>query len=85
MGKLVFDDTAHDQAVMTIDNLNQRIEEVKPLTRNLSDLKFYLQAEASYNTDLENANYKFLIRIEPRPWKFYEGAGLPYRTRRPRS
>src|SRR5258708_1241696 len=31
MGKLVFEDTLHDKAVSTIDNLNQRLEELKPV------------------------------------------------------
>ncbi|MBA3708275.1 MAG: MCE family protein [Planctomycetes bacterium] len=79
VGKLVFEDTLHDKAVQTIDNFNQRLEEVKPITSGFSQLKFYGGIEAGINADTGVSDSYAYLRIEPRPWKFYEG-GVSYRT-----
>ncbi|MBA2482812.1 MAG: MCE family protein [Planctomycetes bacterium] len=79
VGKLVFEDTLHDKAVQTIDNFNQRLEEVKPITSGFSQLKFYGGLEAGANADTGATDSYAYLRIEPRPWKFYEG-GVSYRT-----
>jgi hypothetical protein len=79
IGKLVFEDTLHDKAVAAIDNFNQRLEEVKPVTSGFSDLKLYLGADGGINTHTGAGYYGAYLRIEPRPWKFYQG-GITYRT-----
>jgi hypothetical protein len=40
IGKLVFEDTLHDKAVQAVESLNERLEEIKPVTRGFSELKF---------------------------------------------
>ncbi len=79
IGKMVFEESLHDKAVATVDNINQRAEEVKPVTRDFAELKFVLGVEGGQDVRTgagEGAGY---LRIEPRPYKFYE-AGLVYRT-----
>jgi methyl-accepting chemotaxis protein len=79
VGKLVFEDTLHDKVVAAVDNFNQRLEEVKPVTSGFSDLKLYLGADGGINTHTGAGYYGAYLRIEPRPWKFYQG-GITYRT-----
>jgi ABC-type transporter Mla subunit MlaD len=79
VGKLIFEDTLHDKAVQAVDSLNQRLEEIKPVTRGFSELKFYLGAEGGEDTHSGVATYGAYLRIEPAPWKFYQG-GVSYRT-----
>jgi ABC-type transporter Mla subunit MlaD len=79
VGKLVFEETLHDKAVQTIDNFNQRLEEVKPITSGFSQLKFYGGLESGINAESGVTDSYAYLRIEPRPWKFYEG-GVSYRT-----
>jgi ABC-type transporter Mla subunit MlaD len=79
VGKLIFEDTLHDKAVEAVDSLNQRLEEIKPVTRGFSELKFYLGVEGGDDVHSGVATYGTYLRIEPAPWKFYQG-GVSYRT-----
>jgi len=79
LGKLVFEDTLHDKAVTTLDNFNQRLEEIKPVTSGFSELKFYGGIDAGMNSSSGVTDTYVYLRIEPRPWKFYQG-GISYRT-----
>lgn len=79
LGKLVMDDTAHDKLETTLDAAQQRLEEIKPFTQGLSDLRFYGGIAAGGNVRSGVAIEQAYLRIEPRPWKFYE-AGISYRS-----
>jgi ABC-type transporter Mla subunit MlaD len=79
LGKLVFEDTLHDKAVATLDNVNQRAEELKPVTAPLATLKFWGGIEAGGDARTGATDTYAYLRIEPRPWKFYQG-GVSYRT-----
>lgn len=79
MGKLVFEDTLHDKAVAAVDSFNDRLEEVKPVTSGFSDYKIFLGVGGGVNANSGSAVYGAYLRIEPKPWKFYEG-GVSYRT-----
>jgi hypothetical protein len=79
IGKLVFEDTLHDKAVQAVENLNERLEEIKPVTRGFSELKFLLGVEGGEDVRSGVATYGAYLRIEPAPWKFYQG-GISYRT-----
>ncbi len=79
VGKLVFEDTLHTKAVQATDNLNQRLDEVKPFTSGLSDLKFYAGLDGGWNFDTESGTGGAYLRVEPRPWKYYQG-GVSYRS-----
>ena len=79
VGKLVFDDTLHDKAVQAVDSLNDRLEEVKPLTGGFSETKLWLGVGGGTDVRSGSSTYGAYIRYEPKPWKFYEG-GLSYRT-----
>jgi ABC-type transporter Mla subunit MlaD len=79
LGKLVFQDTLHDSAVAATTNLNQRLEEVKPFTSGLIDLKLYAGVYGGTNTETEASTAGAYLRIEPRSYKYYEG-GISYRT-----
>ena len=79
LGKLVMEDTAHDKLVTTLDSAEQRLEEIKPFTQGLSDLKFFGGITSGINTRSGVAISEAYLRIEPRPWKFYE-VGVVYRS-----
>ncbi|MBA3698823.1 MAG: MCE family protein [Planctomycetes bacterium] len=79
IGKLVFEDTLHDKAVNAVDSFSDRLEEVKPVTSGFSDFKFYLAAAGGSNADSGVTTYGAYLRLEPKPWKYYE-AGVSYRT-----
>jgi phospholipid/cholesterol/gamma-HCH transport system substrate-binding protein len=79
VGKLVFEDTLHTKAETMLDNANQRLEEVKPLTQGFSELKFIGGLSAGNNLDSGVTIGEAYMRLEPRPWKFYE-VGVVYRT-----
>lgn len=79
IGKLVMEDTAHDKVETVLDSAQARLEEVKPFTQGLSDLKFYGGVDSGINTRSGVTISNAYLRIEPRPWKFYE-AGVAYRT-----
>lgn len=78
IGKLVFEDTLHGKAEDALTSVSQRMEELKPLTAGISDLRFYIGVEGAYNTDAESAQGSVYLRLEPRPWKLYE-FGITYR------
>ncbi|MFM2092810.1 MAG: hypothetical protein RLZZ127_3299, partial [Planctomycetota bacterium] len=40
LGRLVMEDTVHDKATATLDSLQQRLDEVKPVTSGFADLRF---------------------------------------------
>ncbi len=82
LGKLVFEDTLHEKAVLAADNFNQRMEEIKPITSGFTTLKFIGGIEAGINTESGVTDTYAYLRIEPRPWKFYQG-GISYRTAPP--
>ncbi|MBA3936350.1 MAG: MCE family protein [Planctomycetes bacterium] len=79
VGKLVFEDTLHDKAVQAVDSLNNRLEEVKPLTGGFSETKLWLGVAGGIDTNTKSSTYGAYLRYEPKPWKFYEG-GVSYRT-----
>ena len=79
IGRLVMEDTMHDKATEAIDSFGQRMEEIQPLTAGISQLKFYIGLRGGMNTDTEALTGTAYLRIEPKPWKFYE-AGVGYRT-----
>jgi phospholipid/cholesterol/gamma-HCH transport system substrate-binding protein len=79
IGKLVMDDELHDKAVRTIDSVEQRLDEVKPFTSGISQLKFYIGVTGGIDTDDKSGTATGYLRIEPKPWKFYE-AGAGYRS-----
>ncbi len=79
VGKLVFEDTLHDKAVAAVDSLSDRLEEVKPVTSGFSDYKLFLGVGGGTNANSGSSTYGAYLRIEPKPWKFYE-AGVTYRT-----
>ena len=79
IGKLVMEDTLHTKAEVVLDQASQRLEEVKPFTSGISELRFYAGVGGGYNTRRESGEGSAWLRIEPRPHKFYE-AGVTYRS-----
>jgi ABC-type transporter Mla subunit MlaD len=79
VGKLVMESTAHDRLVEATDNLNQRIAELKPLLSSITDMRLYIGVEGGGNLDTGYLAGSAYLRLEPKPWKFYEG-GASYRT-----
>ncbi len=79
LGKLVFEDTLYDKTVAAVDNFNDRLDEVKPVTSGFSDFKIFLGAHGGMNANSGSSVYGAYLRFEPKPWKFYEG-GVSYRT-----
>ncbi len=79
LGKLVMEDTAHDKLEVVLDSASQRLEEVKPVTRGLSELKFIGGVSGGVDLSSKVSVGTAYLRIEPRPWKFYE-VGVVYRS-----
>ncbi len=79
IGKLVMDDSLHDKAMQTLESVNQRMEELKPVTGPLASLKIWGGIESGVNARTEVSDTYAYLRLEPRPWKFYLG-GVSYRT-----
>jgi phospholipid/cholesterol/gamma-HCH transport system substrate-binding protein len=79
LGKLTMDDTLHDHALQTVDSLDHRLDEVKPLTSGLSQLRLAGYAGGAYNTDTGQGTGWAGLQLEPRPWKFF-AVGISYRT-----
>ncbi len=79
VGKLVFEDTIHEKGVLALDSFQSRLEEVKPVTQGMGDVKLYagLMGGGDANTGAYEAHA--YLRIEPKPWKFYTG-GIGYRS-----
>jgi archaellum component FlaC len=79
VGKLVFEDTLHDKTVTAVENFNDRLEEIRPVTSGFSDFKFFLGVDGGSNIDSGVTTYGAYLRLEPKPWKYYQ-AGVSYRT-----
>ncbi len=77
IGKLVMEDTLHTKAVTAVDGFNQRLEEVKPVTSGISQLRLYGSVEGGMNTESGVQWAGAFLRLEPRPWKFYQ-AGVTF-------
>jgi ABC-type transporter Mla subunit MlaD len=78
-GKFIMDDDTHDTVVAAADELKQRLEEVKPITGGLSELKLYGGAEGGWDGRSGSYTAAVYLRLEPHPWKFYQG-GVSYRS-----
>lgn len=79
IGKLVMDDQLHDKAIAVTDNFNARLEEVKPFTSGITELKLYAGIYGGNNIRTGVETGHAYLRLEPRPWKFYQ-AGASYRS-----
>lgn len=79
IGRLVFEDTIHDQASSVLTSAQERLDDVKPFTQGISQLKLYAGIEAGGNSETGAGMGSAYLRVEPRDWKFYEG-GVSYRT-----
>lgn len=79
VGKLVMEDTLHDRTVETVDSLSDRLDEVKPLTQGLTQLRLSAYAGGAVNSDTGVGTGFAGLRLEPRPWKFFD-VGVSYRT-----
>jgi ABC-type transporter Mla subunit MlaD len=79
IGKLVMDDAIHDQASAVLTSAGERLEEVKPFTQGMSQLKISAGLEGGGNLGSGAARGEAYLRLEPEPWKFYQ-LGVSYRT-----
>lgn len=79
IGKLVMEDTVHDQAVSVLTSASERLDEVKPFTQGVSQLKIFAGLEGGGNLDSGASRGEVYMRLEPQPWKFWH-LGLSYRT-----
>ncbi|MBA3708005.1 MAG: MCE family protein [Planctomycetes bacterium] len=79
VGKLVMEDTAHDKVVKATDSLTERLEELKPITGGMSELKLYGGLEGGQDFRSGSWTAGVYLRLEPRAWKFYQG-GVSYRS-----
>lgn len=79
IGKLVKEDTAHDELVTAVAELKLRLEEVAPVTGGLRELRLYGGTEGGMNTRTGSFTAGVHLRLEPQPWKFYQG-GVSYRS-----
>lgn len=79
IGKLVMEEGIHDQASAVLTSAQERLEEVKPFTQGISQMKFYAGLEGAGNIDSGAGRGEAYLRLEPQPWKLWH-LGLSYRT-----
>jgi ABC-type transporter Mla subunit MlaD len=79
IGKLVMDDTIHDQASSVLTSAQERLEEVKPFTQGVSQLKIFAGLEGGGNLNSGAGHGEAYVRIEPQAWKLFH-LGVSYRT-----
>jgi len=79
IGKLVMQDEVHDRLVALTEELSAKIEAVSPVLDSLLALQLYGGVEGGANADTRAATGHVYLRIEPRPWKFFQ-AGVSYRS-----
>jgi ABC-type transporter Mla subunit MlaD len=79
IGKLVMEDTIHDQASTVLTSAQERLEEIKPFTQGVSQLKIFAGIEGGGNLTSGAGRGEAYLRIEPQSWKLYQ-FGLSYRT-----
>jgi ABC-type transporter Mla subunit MlaD len=79
VGKFVMSDEAHDKLVAAVDDLKERLDEVKPITGGLSELRLYGAVDGGWNARSGSWTAGVYLRMEPHPWKFYQG-GISYRS-----
>lgn len=79
LGKLVMEDTLHEQASMVLTKAEERLDEVKPFTQGISQLKFYAGLEAGANITSGAERGEAYLRLEPQPWKYWH-LGVSYRS-----
>ncbi len=79
IGKLVMDDTIHDQASSVLTSAQERLEEVKPFTQGVSQLKIFAGLEGGGNLYSGAGHGEAYVRIEPQAWKLFH-LGVSYRT-----
>jgi phospholipid/cholesterol/gamma-HCH transport system substrate-binding protein len=79
IGRLVMEDTLYTKTETVVDSAQQRLEEVKPFTSGMSEVRFYPGVWAGANASRGIYTGEAYLRIEPRPWKFYQ-LGISYRT-----
>ncbi len=79
IGKLVMEDSVHEQASAVLINASERLDEIKPFTQGLSQLKFFAGLEGGGNIESGTTRGEAYLRMEPQAWKFYQ-FGVSYRT-----
>ena len=79
IGKLVMEDTVHDQASSVLTSASERLDEVKPFTQGISQLKIFAGLEGAGNLDSGVARGEAYLRLEPQAWKLWH-LGVSYRT-----
>jgi len=77
--KLIYEEDLIAKAKVAIDSATQRLEEIRPVTEGFSQLKIYAGVRSGVNLRSERIYTTGYLRLEPRPWKFYEG-GVTWRT-----
>lgn len=79
IGKLVMEDTVHDQASAVLTSAQERLDEVKPFTQGVSQLKIFAGLDGGANLSSGAGHGEAYVRIEPQPWKLFH-LGVSYRT-----
>ena len=78
IGKAVFEDDLYDNASAAADSIRRRADEVKTFTSAFATTKLYGGVETGYNSRSEVGHALAYLRIEPKPWKYYQ-FGIGYR------
>ncbi len=79
IGKLVMEDTIHDQASSVLTSASERLDEVKPFTQGVSQLKFFAGLDGGGNLESGATRGEAYLRLEPQAWKLWH-LGVSYRT-----
>ena len=78
IGKAVFEDELYDNANAAAESIRRRADEVETLTSSFATTRLYGGVETGYNSRSEVGHALAYLRIEPKPWKYYQ-FGIGYR------
>ncbi|MEM9555543.1 MAG: MlaD family protein [Acidobacteriota bacterium] len=72
MGKLLYDDAAHDQLVDTLASVEGGVEKLGDTIGRISEIELTLGLEGAVYTDLDDENYAaFDLRFQSHPRRYY--------------
>ncbi|TVR45254.1 MAG: MCE family protein [Planctomycetota bacterium] len=79
VGKAIFEDDLFDNANEAMDSLRRRADELETFTSSFATTRLYGGIEGGYNYRTEVAHGLAYLRLEPKPWKYYQ-VGIGYRS-----
>lgn len=72
LGKLIYDDTAHDTLVSTLGSVEEGVSQLSETLGKVRDIEFHLGLEGVYYDDREDSRTAIGLRLQPPNDRFYQ-------------